>query len=138
MGKEDYGMRKPKSWKLTLTDEQFNCIARGMEIYHRLLCGQLSELNNLSDQGDLTIEDVSHLQRQLFPQLPHGSYYKWDGSAAQGEFHEKEAAQSYQVYRAMVYHRTIRDDKAPDWSVYREPPLASNKVESIKVEYNGK
>ena len=38
-------MRKPKTWKLTLTDEQFDCIARGMELYHRRICG----LDDLAD-----------------------------------------------------------------------------------------
>jgi hypothetical protein len=36
---------KKERWLIKLTDEQLHCIMRGMEYYHRMMCGEIDNVD---------------------------------------------------------------------------------------------
>lgn len=119
-----------KKWRIELTEEQFNCIARGMEYYHRMMCGQVNVVDDVCDER---IDDnlKYELKKQMFPKLMLNGSYGWNGTDK--SHFGKEMAQSYQIYREMLHQRALRDCK-DDWNVYLSDTLQSINADSLKVE----
>lgn len=119
---------KQRTWRLELTEEQFNCIARGMEYYHRMMCGQVDVVDDVCEERiDLWLKD--QLKEQMFPKLTYGENYGWNGTDKSS--YGKEMARSYQIYREMIHKRTVRDG---DDNVYSSETLKSGIADKLIVE----
>lgn len=81
-----------KTWILKLTDEQYDCIARGMEYYHRMMCGQVDVVDEVCKHR---IDDAlkMSLKNSMFPELLPSQSCGWNGSG-EGQF-DKEMAMSF-------------------------------------------
>lgn len=121
--------KNERKWVLELTEEQFNCITIGMEFYHRMLCGQVSELNNLVPHR-INADTMGEVKRQLFPELRFGESYGWNGGH-ENKYVDVMQAQSYQIYREMKHQNAI--DKGCN-NVYSSPTLQTGKAKSIIVK----
>jgi hypothetical protein len=117
-----------RTWKLELTEEQFNCIARGMEYYHRMMCGDDMVVDDVCENR---IDDTlrKELKKQMFPELMPNESYGWNGTDK--SHFGKEMAMSYQIYREMIHKRTIRDGVD---NVYSSETLSSGKADKLIVE----
>lgn len=100
-------------YKMTLTEEQYNHIAKCVEVCHRIACGQIDSLNEI-----LPISPDNYLIKQIkkesFPELDANQEYKWNGgyrNTKNGEVFRKAfdkfQAQGYQIYREMCYKRNM-------------------------------
>jgi len=116
-------------WRLELTDEQFQCIARGMEFYGRILAGQLNVLDEATPQT-IRYEDTDPLKLKMFPELSLNASYSWNGGSP-SEWHDKEIARSYQIYREMRHQDVLA--RGID-NVYTSETLRTSKAEPLKVE----
>lgn len=116
------------TWRLDLTDKQFNCIMRGMEFYGRLLAGQLDVLREATPQH-LDYFDIEPLRARMFPELDNGQHYKWNGGSP-SEWHDREMAQAYQIYREMR-HQDVSARYIEN--TYSSPTPATPKAEQLKV-----
>jgi hypothetical protein len=119
---------KKERWLIKLTDEQLHCIMRGMEYYHRMMCGEIDNVDIICEH------QISHtfkqmLKEMMFPELPARGSYSWNGTD-ESPFGD-EMARSYQIYREMLHQVTIRNG---DKDVYSSPTLSSGKVESLDIE----
>lgn len=122
-------MRQKRTWRLDLTDEQYQCIITGMELYHRLLCGDIMELRNLSPLGNSIMPFVSDIKNKLFPELHEGETYSWDGGSEVHYFDQQQAI-SYQIYREMRHKAAMAAHKD---NVYSTETLTTDKADPIKV-----
>ncbi len=117
-----------RTWILELTEEQFNCIARGMEYYHRMMCGQVDVVDDVCEERiDLSLKD--ELKKQMFPELMLNASYGWNGTD-KSPF-GNEMSMSYQIYREMIHKRTIRDGLD---NTYSSETLSSNKADKLIVK----
>ena len=117
-----------RTWKLELTEEQFNCIARGMEYYHRMMCGQVDVVDDVCEEiVELSLKD--ELKEQMFPKLLLNASYGWNGTDK--SHFGKEMAISYQIYREMIHKRTVRDGAD---NVYSSETLSSGIADKLIVE----
>jgi hypothetical protein len=117
-----------RTWILELTEEQFNCIARGMEYYHRMMCGQVDVVDDVCEERiDLSLKD--ELKKQMFPELELNASYGWNGTDK--SLFGKEMAISYQIYREMIHKRTVRDGLD---NTYSSETLSSNKANKLIVK----
>lgn len=118
-----------RTWLLKLTDSQFNCIIRGMEFYHRVMCGQVEELNYIVGHR-IKRETLNEVKNQLFPELRNGENYGWDGGYV-NKFVDAEQAQSYQIYREMRHQDVLLKGNN---NVYTSDTLQTSKADKLIVE----
>lgn len=122
---------------MTLTEEQYNHIARCVEVVHRISCGDVRELRDILpiSPDDRLLEEI---KCQSFPELTHGSFYGWNGGYMNDKFGEEFRnafdvfqAQGYQIYRQMCYVRNIANciDNA-----LSSPTLKTDKAEQPIIE----
>ena len=84
---------------MELTEEQFNCIAKGMEYYHRMMCGQVDVVDDVC-RKDRSLAERS-IKRNRCSQNLYGRYrMEWVRTKA---LMVKEMARSYQIYREMIF-----------------------------------
>jgi hypothetical protein len=115
-------------WKMELTEEQFYCIIRGMEYYHRMMCGQVDVVDDVCEEKiDLNLQN--ELKKQMFPNLMIDESYGWNGTD-KSSFGD-EMAISYQIYREMKHKDAI--ERKID-NVYSSETLHSNKAVALKIE----
>ena len=97
-----------KKYTLELTEEQYDLIALSVEVVHRIIVGQVEELDqilpNLLDR-DLLVK----LKEQAFPELSFNQSYKWCGGYKGSDDEKKNKAFSH--YQAATY------------AIYREMPV---------------
>lgn len=122
-----------RTWRIDLTDEQFRCIINGMEFYHRMMCGEISELRNITPNHRAIEKLVPEIKHAMFPELDKGQTYGWNGGHPDPWF-DREQAQSYQVYREMEHQWTLREHKGEDYNVYSSETLKSGKALPIIVK----
>lgn len=122
---------------IKLTEEQYNHIARCVEVVHRISCGDIRELREiLPITPDDRLFDV--IKHQSFPELAHNEQYGWNGgyrNSSHGEAYRKAfdtfQAQGYQIYRQMRYKQNIA--KGID-NVLSSPTLTTDKAKQPKIE----
>lgn len=129
-------MREMK-YRIELTEEQYNHIARCVETCHRIACGDMHELIQIIPN----VPDDSlfrQLKEQAFPELEQTQFYGWNGgykdvnkSDKFCEAFDKYQAMGYQIYREMHHQRTIALDID---NVYASPTLTTHKAEQPKIE----
>lgn len=118
-----------RTWRLDLTDEQFDCILTGMELYHRLLCGDLNQLVDISPHGVACVQYLGTLKSRIFPELGPGETYSWNGGSPTPYF-DTQQAQSYQIYREMLHRKTLAEGLH---NVYSSETLRTEKAEQPKI-----
>ena len=118
-------------YRMTLTEEQYNHIAKCVEVVHRIACGQMDSLDEIVPNV-IDLSDLRQLKKTAFPELAWNEDYGWNGgyrSTAHGEVFRKAfdkfQAQGYQIYRQMRYKQNIA--KGID-NVLSSPTLTTDKA----------
>lgn len=122
---------------MTLNEEQYNHIARCVEVVHRIACGDIRELREiLPINPDERLFAV--IKHQSFPELAHNECYGWNGGyrgtkygEAYREAFDKFQAQGYQIYRQMRYKQNIAQGID---NVLSSPTLTTNKAKQPRIE----
>lgn len=112
-----------KKFQITVNEHQFKLIADCIEDCSRFLCGQ-TELWNITSQLPQNYlelrEELEKLHSLVTPDLSKGASYGWNGGSCPDEWQKKMIAETYYLYRTMLY-ALHKDDE--HWSVYTSPAL---------------
>ena len=112
-----------KKYQITLNDHQLRLVADCIEDCCRFLCGQ-TELWHTTSQLPKNYlelrEKLEKLQPLVTPDLSKGASYGWNGGSCSDERQRKLIAETYYLYRTMLY-ALHKDDE--HWSVYTSPAL---------------
>ena len=112
-----------KKFQITVNEHQLYLIAACIEDCARFLCGQTELWNTTSQLSKNYLElreKLEELQPLVTPDLPKGSFYRWDGGSCPDEWQKKMIAETYYLYRTMLY-ALHKDDE--DYNVYTSPAL---------------
>ena len=112
-----------KNFQITVNEHQLNLIARCIEDCCRFLCGQTELWHTTSQLSKNYLElreKLEGLQSLVTPNLSKGASYGWNGGSCPDEWQKKMIAETYYIYRTMLYH-LHKDDES--WSVYTSPAL---------------
>jgi hypothetical protein len=126
-----------KKFQLTVNEHQLRLMAACIEDCCRFLTGQ-TELWNTASQL-IKSTNYSELRKKLealhsfvTPELPKNASYGWSGGDCPNEYQKKMIAETYYLYRTMLY-ALHKDDE--DWNVYKSPALrCENSGEIIKIK----
>jgi hypothetical protein len=112
-----------KKFQITVNEHQLQLMAACIEDCCRFLCGQ-TELWHTTSQlpkNYLELRDkLEELHSIVTPDLSKGASYGWSGGGCPDEHQKKMIAETYYLYRTMLYH-LHKDDE--HWSVYKSPAL---------------
>jgi hypothetical protein len=112
-----------RKFQVTVNEHQLNLIAACIEDCARFLCGQTELWHTTSQLGKNYLElrdKLEELQPLVTPNLQNGASYGWNGGHCPDEWQRKTIAETYYLYRTMLYH-LHKDDE--HWSVYTSPAL---------------
>lgn len=127
------------TYEMILTEEQYNHIARCVEVCHRIACGQIEELRSIlpNTPDDSLLRELKH---EAFPELSFNESYGWNGgysNESKGEPFRKAfdtfQAQGYQIYRQMYYKQNVA--KGID-NVLSSPTLTTDKAKQPIISYS--
>lgn len=125
------------TYRMQLTEEQYNHIIRCVEVVHRISCGDIYELRDILPicPDDILLKEI---KRQSFPELAFNEQYGWNGGYRGRELDceyrqafDKFQAQGYQIYRQM---RRMRNIAGGIEDVYSSPTLTTWKAEQPVIE----
>ena len=123
-----------KKYQVILNEHQLRLVADCIEDCSRFLAGQL-ELWHTTSQTEsyLTLKDkLEDLQLFVTPWLDKGESYSWSGENCPDEWQKKRIAETYYLYRTMLY-ALHKDDK--EWNVYTSPALrCEDSGEEIEIK----
>lgn len=124
-----------RKFQIILNEQQLNLIAACVEDCCRFLCGQ-TELWHTTLQLPKNCRELrdklEELHSLVTPDLPKGASYGWSGRDCPDEWQRKTIAETYYLYRTMLY-ALHRDDE--HWSVYKDAALrCADSGEVIKIE----
>lgn len=112
-----------KKFQITVNEHQLHLMAACIEDCARFLCGQ-TELWNTTSQLPKNYlelrEELEKLHSLVTPDLPKGASYGWNGGSCPDEHQKKMIAETYYLYRTMLY-ALHKDDE--DYNVYTSPAL---------------
>ena len=112
-----------RKFQITVNEHQLNLIAACIEDCSRFLCGQ-TELWHTTSQLPKNYlelrEKLEELHSLVTPDLPKNASYGWNGGSCSDERQRKLIAETYYLYRTMLY-ALHKDDE--HWSVYTSPAL---------------
>ena len=123
-----------KNYQITLNEHQLRLIADCIEDCSRFLAGQTEMWNTISQLKDFPIcrDKLEGLHFFVTPNLERGASYGWSGGDCPVEWQRKRIAETYYLYRTMLY-ALHKDDK--EWNVYTSPALrCDDSGEVIKIE----
>jgi hypothetical protein len=128
-----------KKYKIELTEEQMLLVARCLEDISRFASGQcefrylmeemLSKFKPFEEQmskRDEVEAFLKQIRKVLFPDLHDNASYGYNGSEFIGNI--------YQIYRTILYHVTINNNRN---NVYSYPALPSGNMGGVKIEMVG-
>ena len=125
------------TYKLTLTEEQYNHIAQCVETCHRIACGDIRELRDILPvcPDDSLLYEI---KRQAFPELAQSEQYGWNGGY-RGTTHnenfrnayDKFQAQGYKIWREMEHVFVVSHGID---NVYSSPTLTTHKAKKPIIE----
>ena len=112
-----------KNSQITVNEHQLYLIAACIEDCCRFLYGQ-TELRYTTSQLSRNYfkirEKLEELQPLVTPDLSKGASYGWNGGGCPDEWQRKMIAETYYLYRTMLY-ALHKDDK--EWNVYTSPAI---------------
>ena len=111
-----------KKFQVTLNEHQLRLIAGCVEDCCRFLSGQTELWHTISQLQEYhTLRDkLNELHFFVTPELGRGASYGWDGGNCPDEWQRKKIAETYYLYRTMLYH-LLKDTQ--EWNVYHSPAL---------------
>jgi hypothetical protein len=112
-----------RKFQITVNEHQLNLIAACIEDCARFLCGQTELWHTTSQLPKNYIElreKLEELQSLVTPDLPKGASYGWNGGSCPDEWQRKMIAETYYLYRTMLYALHKDDDNN---NVYTSPAL---------------
>lgn len=124
-----------KNFQITVNEHQLYLIAACIEDCCRFLAGQTELWHTTSQLGKnyLKLRDkLEELQPLVTPDLQDGAFYGWNGGNCLNEWQKKTIAETYYLYRTMLY-ALHKDDE--HWNVYTSPALrCEDSGEEIKIK----
>jgi len=112
-----------RKFQITVNEHQLNLMAACIEDCARFLCGQTELWHTTSQLSKNYLElreKLEELQPLVTPDLPKNSSYGWNGGSCPDEWQRKMIAETYYLYRTMLY-ALHKDDE--DYNVYTSPAL---------------
>ena len=112
-----------KKFQITVNEHQLHLIADCIEDCCRFLSGQTELWHTISQLPNNYLElreKLEKLQPLVTPDLPKNASYGWTGGDCPDEWQRKRIAETYYLYRTMLY-ALHKDDK--EWNVYTSPAL---------------
>ena len=124
-----------RKFQITVNEHQLRLIAGCIEDCSRFLSGQ-TELWHATSQLSKNYlelrEKLEDLQPLVTPDLQKGASYGWNGGSCPDEWQKKMIAETYYLYRTMLYALHKDDD---DWNVYTSPASrCKDSGEEIKIK----
>lgn len=123
-----------RKFQITVNEHQLKLIADCLEDISRFLGGQMElwhATSNLDNYRQLA-DKLEELKPLVTPELERNASYGWTGSDCPNERQRKLIAETYYLYRTMLYH-LHKDDE--HWSVYTSPALrCENSGEIIEIK----
>lgn len=123
-----------RKFQITVNEHQLKLIADCLEDISRFMGGQMElwhATSNLENYNQL-VDKLEELKPLVTPELERNASYGWTGGNCPNERQRKLIAETYYLYRTMLYHLYKDEDY---WNVYTSPALRcedSGKVIEIK------
>ena len=123
-----------RKFQVTVNEHQLKLIADCLEDICRFMSGQMElwhATSNLDNYRQLA-DKLEELKPLVTPELDRIASYGWTGGNCPNERQRKLIAETYYLYRTMLYH-LYKD--ADYWNVYTSPALrCKDSGEEIKIK----
>ena len=123
-----------RKFQITVNEHQLRLIADCLEDICRFLSGQMElwhATSNLNTYRQLA-DKLEELKPLVTPNLEQNASYGWTGGDCPNERQKKLIAETYYLYRTMLYH-LHKDDE--HWNVYTSPALrCADSGEEIEIK----
>ena len=123
-----------RKFQITVNEHQLRLIADCLEDISRFMSGQMElwhATSNLNTYRQLA-DKLEELKPLVTPNLEQNASYGWTGGDCPNERQKKLIAETYYLYRTMLYH-LHKDDE--HWNVYTSPSLrCADSGEKIEIK----
>lgn len=123
-----------RKFQITVNEHQLRLIADCLEDICRFMSGQMElwhATSNLNTYRQLA-DKLEELKPLVTPNLEQNASYGWTGGDCPNERQKKLIAETYYLYRTMLYH-IHKDDEY--WNVYTSPALrCADSGKEIKIK----
>ena len=123
-----------RKFQVTVNEHQLNLMAHCIEDISRFMGGQMELWNatsNLDNYRQLA-DKLEELKPLVTPELERNASYGWNGGSCPNERQRKLIAETYYLYRTMLYALHKDDD---NFNVYKSPALrCANSGEVIEIK----
>ena len=123
-----------RKFQITVNEHQLNLMAHCIEDISRFMGGQMELWNatsNLDNYRQLA-DKLEELKPLVTPELERNASYGWNGGSCPNERQRKLIAETYYLYRTMLYALHKDDD---NFNVYKSPALrCANSGEVIEIK----
>ena len=123
-----------RKFQVTVNEHQLRLISDCLEDISRFMSGQMElwhATSNLNTYRQLA-DKLEELKPLVTPNLEQNASYGWTGGDCPNERQKKLIAETYYLYRTMLYH-LHKDDE--HWNVYTSPALrCADSGEEIEIK----
>lgn len=123
-----------RKFQITVNEHQLQLIADCLEDICRFMSGQMElwhTTSNLDNYRQLA-DKLEELKPLATPNLEQNASYGWTGGDCPNERQKKLIAETYYLYRTILYHLHKNDEH---WNVYTSPALrCENSGEEIEIK----
>lgn len=125
-----------RKFQITVNEHQLQLMANCIEDCCRFLSGQTELWNTITSQFSENYCELRDKLKELHflvtPELSQNASYGWSGSECPNERQKKFIAETYYLYRTMLYALHKNDE---EWNVYTSPALrCENSGEAIEIK----